>query len=299
MSVETFMIQLRAIISMRNPNTEIFFTFAVSKNDTIRQLMDYINLQLRTRYSVESNSMYYMFNEFQTTMNEEARLGGVLLPEDCIIGYSMIEHGCTLFIQTEPYVEQAGEDPAVAAHPNPGDELEEKQPENPPVNQYQQFVQNIFPNIQNQPVVDIDMDNQARLLDVYSVLDIFSRVSGVAQPRPAVNPIFRIDDIFRILQQVSSIGGNVRYGNLQDVVVGLDPTDLEKLKSGLYKDLKDSNKHKLDTCSICFDPFKDDDECRELKCCHMFHQKCVDTWLTEHITCPVCREETGKGVRKM
>jgi hypothetical protein len=143
------------------------------------------------------------------------------------------------------------------------------------------------------------MDNQARMLDIYSVLDIFSRVSGIAQPRPAVNPILRIDDIFQILQQVSAVGGNMRYGNLQDVVVGLDPTDLEKLKSGLYKDLKDSNKHKLDTCSICFDPFKDDDECRELTCSHMFHEKCIDPWLTEHVTCPVCREETGKGIRKM
>ena len=52
-------------------------------------------------------------------------------------------------------------------------------------------------------------------------------------------------------------------------------------------------------CSICFDAFKEDDECRELKCSHMFHEKCIDPWLTEHVTCPVCREETGRGVPKM
>ena len=280
MSVANSIIQLKAIISLRNPHTELFVTFNVSRNHTIRELIDYINSEVRTRYSSQSSSIYYMFNEFQTTMNEEARLGGILFPYDCIIGYSMIEQGSTLFVQAEPYVEQAGEN-------------EEKEPENSPINQYQQVIQNIIPNIQ-QPIVDIDIDQRARILDVYSILDMFSRVAGIARPMPAVNPVIRIEDLVQILQ-LSASGLN----NLQDVKVGLDPADLEKLNSGLYKDLKESNKHKLDMCSICFDAFKEDDECRELKCSHMFHEKCIDPWLTEHVTCPVCREETGRGVPKM
>jgi hypothetical protein len=291
MSIETSNIQLRAIIALRNPVTELFVTFTVSRNRTIRELMDYINSELRTRYSAESNSIYYMFNEFQTTMNEEARLGGILLPEDCMIRYSIIEHGSTLYVQAEPYVQQAGEEPGNDI----GNEYEEKQTEDPPINQQQQFIPNIIQNIQYQPVVDIDIDNHARILDVYSILDMFSRVAGIAQPRPAVNPIINIENLVQILQ-VNMEGALQRYSNLQDVLVGLDPVDLDKLKSGLYKDLKESNKHKLDTCSICFDPFKDDDECRELKCCHMFHEKCIDPWLREHVTCPVCREETGKSL---
>ncbi|NDB61139.1 E3 ubiquitin protein ligase [bacterium] len=139
------------------------------------------------------------------------------------------------------------------------------------------------------------MDNQARMLDVYSVLDMFSRVAGIARPMPAVNPIISIEYLVQILQ-VNMEGALQDYGNLQDVKVGLDPVDLDKLNSGLYKDLKESNKHKLDMCSICFDAFKEDDECRELKCSHMFHEKCIDPWLTEHVTCPVCREETGKSL---
>ena len=234
-----------------------------------------------------------MFNEFQTDMNEEARLGGVLLPNDCIIEYSMIEAGSTLFIEAEPYVHQAGEEPEPVIE-NINQELEDLVPApNPAVSLYQQL------GILNQPIVDIDIDESARMLDVYSLLDMFSRVAGIAQPIPPVNPIITMDSLLQVLQ-VASVGGNIqRYGNLQDVTVGLDPNDLDKLNSGLYKDLIQSNKHKLDMCSICFEQFNDEEECRELKCNHMFHQKCVDTWLTEHITCPVCREETGKGIPKM
>jgi hypothetical protein len=289
MSFENLTIQLRAIIRLRQTFEETFVNFNVIRNITIAELVQYINAQIRIRYNYESTAMYYMFNEFQTDMNEEARLGGVLLPNDCLIEYSMIEPGSTLFIEAEPYVHQAGEEPELVIE-NVNQELEHLvSAPNPPVNQYQDF-------IQNQPVVDIDIDNHARMLDVYSLLDMFSRVAGIAQPRPPVNPLLSFNDILQVLQ-VASVGGNLqRYDNLQDVKLGIDPNDLNKLNSGLYKDLKESNKHKLDMCSICFEQFNDDEECRELKCNHMFHQKCVDTWLAEHVTCPVCREETGKSL---
>ena len=293
MSFEASNIQLRAIIRLRQTFNELFVNFNVSRNITIAELVQYINAQIRIRYNYESTAMYYMFNEFQTDMNEEARLGGVLLPNDCIIEYSMIEAGSTLFIEAEPYVHQAGEEPEPVIE-NINQELEDLVPApNPAVSLYQQL------GILNQPIVDIDIDESARMLDVYSLLDMFSRVAGIAQPIPPVNPIITMDSLLQVLQ-VASVGGNIqRYGNLQDVTVGLDPNDLDKLNSGLYKDLIQSNKHKLDMCSICFEQFNDEEECRELKCNHMFHQKCVDTWLTEHITCPVCREETGKGIPKM
>ena len=293
MSFEASNIQLRAIIRLRQTFNDLFVNFNVSRNITIAELVQYINAQIRIRYNYESTAMYYMFNEFQTDMNEEARLGGVLLPNDCIIEYSMIEAGSTLFIQAEPYVHQAGEEPEPVIE-NINQELEDLVPApNPAVSLYQQL------GILNQPIVDIDIDESARMLDVYSLLDMFSRVAGIAQPIPPVNPIITMDSLLQVLQ-VASVGGNIqRYGNLQDVTVGLDPNDLDKLNSGLYKDLIQSNKHKLDMCSICFEQFNDEEECRELKCNHMFHQKCVDTWLTEHITCPVCREETGKGIPKM
>ena len=45
-----------------------------------------------------------------------------------------------------------------------------------------------------------------------------------------------------------------------------------------------------DTCSICQQSFNDNDITRMLNNCkHIFHLTCIDTWLTEHNTCPSCR----------
>jgi hypothetical protein len=296
----------------------LFVSFTVSKWLTVNQLMEYIGEQVRTRYSANATSMYYMFNEFQTTMNEEAKLGGVLLPENCLLENSMIEDGSTIYVNAEPIVQQPAQ---AAASVEPVEQVEENQEEpsnqihNSPVelhnndtdrinnlnrinNNIDRYV-NSLNNIFNQPVVDID--EQARVMDMHSVMDLFStligRSRGVSMPvqRP-INPMERFVSLLQMMQ-IPILNNNLN--NLQDVSVGLHPDDLDKLKSGLYKDLKESNKHKLDTCSICFEQFNDEDECRELKCSHMFHQKCVDHWLNDHITCPVCREETGKGLAKL
>ncbi len=44
-------------------------------------------------------------------------------------------------------------------------------------------------------------------------------------------------------------------------------------------------KHK---CVICFEELKD--KIKTLTCCHVFHPKCINTWLFENQSCPVCRE---------
>jgi hypothetical protein len=31
----------------------------------------------------------------------------------------------------------------------------------------------------------------------------------------------------------------------------------------------------------------------------LFHRDCVDHWLESNIKCPVCRNETGRGVPKI
>ncbi|XP_059636153.1 RING-H2 finger protein ATL56-like [Cornus florida] len=43
-------------------------------------------------------------------------------------------------------------------------------------------------------------------------------------------------------------------------------------------------------CAVCLDSFREGQWCRSLPSCnHMFHEKCVDSWLTRMSNCPICR----------
>lgn len=43
-------------------------------------------------------------------------------------------------------------------------------------------------------------------------------------------------------------------------------------------------------CAICFEEAKTLDQWMILQCKHKFHPNCIQPWLTEHNTCPLCRE---------
>ncbi|KAL3818937.1 hypothetical protein ACJIZ3_004842 [Penstemon smallii] len=43
-------------------------------------------------------------------------------------------------------------------------------------------------------------------------------------------------------------------------------------------------------CSVCLNEFQENDSLRLLpKCSHAFHVPCIDTWLSAHTNCPICR----------
>lgn len=47
-----------------------------------------------------------------------------------------------------------------------------------------------------------------------------------------------------------------------------------------------------DTCAVCLSAFEDGEEVRKLKCKHIFHKDCLDTWLQQDsATCPLCRNK--------
>ena len=43
----------------------------------------------------------------------------------------------------------------------------------------------------------------------------------------------------------------------------------------------------VDECAICLD--ESELEWKKLTCEHLFHKDCVDRWLMENDTCPICR----------
>ncbi|XP_059480429.1 E3 ubiquitin-protein ligase goliath-like isoform X2 [Neocloeon triangulifer] len=47
-------------------------------------------------------------------------------------------------------------------------------------------------------------------------------------------------------------------------------------------------------CAICIEPYKVSDVIRILPCRHEFHKPCIDPWLLEHRTCPMCKMDILK-----
>ncbi|XP_004506591.1 RING-H2 finger protein ATL33 [Cicer arietinum] len=45
-----------------------------------------------------------------------------------------------------------------------------------------------------------------------------------------------------------------------------------------------------DECPVCLSAFTDDEKLRKLSCCkHCFHADCINLWLRNHSSCPICR----------
>lgn len=44
-----------------------------------------------------------------------------------------------------------------------------------------------------------------------------------------------------------------------------------------------------ETCAVCIEQFKVGESVRSLPCQHQFHKSCIDLWLMEKPTCPMCK----------
>ncbi|KAJ8448094.1 hypothetical protein Cgig2_031818 [Carnegiea gigantea] len=63
-----------------------------------------------------------------------------------------------------------------------------------------------------------------------------------------------------------------------------DDNYVEMVVAGGSKSGKDTE------CPVCLSVFKEGEQLKQLKVCnHQFHQSCIDTWLSSHFNCPVCR----------
>ncbi|KAJ0250900.1 E3 ubiquitin-protein ligase ATL42 [Hirschfeldia incana] len=73
---------------------------------------------------------------------------------------------------------------------------------------------------------------------------------------------------------------------------GLDKTAIESLPMFSFSALKGS-KQGLE-CSVCLSKFESVEILRLLpKCRHAFHIGCIDQWLEQHATCPLCRNRVS------
>ncbi|KAJ0985106.1 hypothetical protein J5N97_003462 [Dioscorea zingiberensis] len=72
---------------------------------------------------------------------------------------------------------------------------------------------------------------------------------------------------------------------------GLSPALIDSLPAFRFSSLRcPSSKTSLLDCAVCLSSFLPSDPLRLLpRCRHAFHLDCLDTWLSAHSTCPLCR----------
>jgi hypothetical protein len=248
----------------------------VPEGTTVGNLLNYINNELARQYLV--GRIYHINNEEGYQISDQTLLGGPNYPPERLITELGINNESLLYMNcsiTNPL-----------------------------------FRNLIIPPQTQLPIINID--DQAQLMDLASFLDVYEALMNInnvpTQQQNVLNDaINSINSLNTLVQALSNpIFTNVELLNpqnmnrrMEDVVVALDKDDLDKLRVSIYTDFEDRDENDRDTCSVCFEKFIDSDMCRELKCNHLYHQNCIDKWLGEHITCPVCREECGKGVPQL
>ncbi|KAK8947585.1 E3 ubiquitin-protein ligase [Platanthera guangdongensis] len=75
---------------------------------------------------------------------------------------------------------------------------------------------------------------------------------------------------------------------------GLDPSLINRLTTYRYRpgiNPSSDGDARVD-CPVCLGEFREGDSIRLLpKCAHAFHRSCIDTWLSSHSNCPLCRAD--------
>lgn len=78
-------------------------------------------------------------------------------------------------------------------------------------------------------------------------------------------------------------------GDDDDHVRGLTKEQIDNLSTRSYEhDTADGDPGKV--CSVCISDYVAGNKLRRLPCMHEFHIHCIDRWLSENCTCPVCRQ---------
>jgi len=88
---------------------------------------------------------------------------------------------------------------------------------------------------------------------------------------------------------------NILSGNFM-AERGMEQKALESLPlvtydSEAFKNVDEESKR----CTICFEDYEDGNELRYLWCLHRFHKNCVDQWLGNHTTCPICKKDYAEA----
>ncbi len=98
---------------------------------------------------------------------------------------------------------------------------------------------------------------------------------------PMTSPSHAFYNTNNIVQYYDS--QTVTYNNQNLQLPTNNVTSNQVIKQQVKNEIKTNHK-----CVVCLDFLNN--KIKTLTCCHVFHPKCINTWLFENQTCPVCRE---------
>ena len=190
------------------------------------------------------------------------------------------------------------------------------------VNSYQPTLRNIY-NSSNRTNQNLHFPN-----DIFSVAnDMFRRMGTQLDistlgsdvhieqhntqngTRVSISHINRSNDndnqssfIDLVLQSAEAIVNQNNYDINDDVGVGegLCVEYINKLPTAKFSEAKidgdDENENSL-MCTVCQEEYDDDTEILCLPCTHLFHGKCIKSWLENSKDCPNCRTDVEKKIQ--
>ncbi|XP_063053645.1 uncharacterized protein si:ch211-59o9.10 [Engraulis encrasicolus] len=71
----------------------------------------------------------------------------------------------------------------------------------------------------------------------------------------------------------------------------LSKREIERFPTKAYDPAHSAGKTE---CQICFCEYSQGEQLRMLPCLHDYHVKCIDRWLKENVTCPICRADVSQ-----
>ncbi|KAM3836488.1 E3 ubiquitin-protein ligase RNF6 isoform 2-T4 [Vipera latastei] len=75
-----------------------------------------------------------------------------------------------------------------------------------------------------------------------------------------------------------------------DNLRGLTKDQIDNLSTRNYENPHSEDDEISKMCSVCINEYVVGNKLRQLPCMHEFHFHCIDRWLSENSTCPICRQ---------
>lgn len=95
-------------------------------------------------------------------------------------------------------------------------------------------------------------------------------------------------DILRALDDDSPIlnGRRAARGASDE---SIDQLPVHRVTTDEVEESRTNEEHPPAQCNICLGPFEVGEEIRTVPCLHKFHKECIDRWLHQNNSCPICK----------